>query len=175
VLGTVSASFAVPTNLSTGGYVLQVNGLTVGQKIRSVNLKLDVDAAPTVRTTAMRQAAFFEGGSGEFSAAGESKLRAMVQSIPKTAEGVEVTVVGVSTALDSPRANLDLARDRAERIVEYLENAGVKGTYTVSVSTTFDIRSGDKAADSLAMDKPKTSSSGKPLTTVGISFTDPGP
>jgi outer membrane protein OmpA-like peptidoglycan-associated protein len=175
MLGTVSASFAVPTNLSTGGYVLQVNGLTVGQKIRSVNLKLDVDAAPAARTTEMREAAFFEGGSGEFSAAGESKLRAMVASIPKSAEGVQVTVVGVSTALDSPRANLDLARDRAERIVQYLEDAGVKGSYTVSVSTTFDIRSGDKAADSAAMDRPMTSSAGKPLTTVGISFTDPGP
>jgi outer membrane protein OmpA-like peptidoglycan-associated protein len=173
--GVIDGTLIVPATMPVGDYVLQVNGVTTSQQLRSVNLLLDVMPAPVVRTGSLRQAAFFEGGSDRFSTSGVGKLRAMVESIPKGAEDVQVTVVGVSTALDTPRANLNLARDRAQSIVDYLQEAGVKGTFTVSVSTTFDVRTGDKAADSLAMDKPMTSSSGKPLTTVGIAFTDLGP
>lgn len=175
MIGTVAGTFRVPTSMPVGDYVLQVNGVTTAQQLRSVNLQFDVLAAPVTRAGSLRDAAFFKGAADRFSATGLSKLRAMVAAIPTGAEGVRVTVVGVSTALDTPKANLTLARDRAQAIVDYLEEAGVKGSYTVSVSTNFDVRSGDKVADAVALNQPMTSSSGKPLTTVGITFTDPGP
>ncbi len=136
---------------------------------------LDVLTTKTPRAGLLRDAAFYVGGTAKFSDAGRDKLRAMVSAIPEGATDVAVTVVGVSTAMGTPEENLELARDRAQRIVDYLKDAGVTGTYTVSVSTTFDVRAGDKALDSVAMDQPLESSAGKPLTSVAISFTEPGP
>lgn len=64
--------------------------------------------------------------------------------------------------------------DRAQVIVYQLQAEGVKGTSTVSVSTTFDIRTCDESAEaSVPFDQQMTSSTGKPLTTVTITFTVP--
>ena len=98
--------------------------------------------------------------------------------MPKDAKNVRVNVVGVSVSQDSPEANLELARERAQGIVDQLQASGVKGTYTVSVSTTFDIRDTTKTTDAAAdaasaLSQPMMSSAGKPLTTVTISFDAP--
>jgi len=173
--GVVAATFTVPAGVDLGAYVLQVNGVTDTDQVRSVNLLMDVvPGAPSMTEGMLREAAFYKGASAVFSANGKAKLRAMVEAIPAGAESVEVTVVGVSTALETPRANLRLARDRAEKIVAYLKDAGVKGKVTVSLSTTFDLRSGDTSgASSASVDKPMTSSTGKPLTTASIAYAAP--
>lgn len=183
--GSVSATFTVPVGLDLGAYVLQVNGVTATDQIRSVNMLLDVlPGAPKMRAMQMREAAFYVGGSAQFSDTGRVKLREMVAAVPKDAKNVRVSVVGVSVSQDSPRANLELARERAQGIVDELQASGVKGSYTVSVSTTFDIRDTTKATDAgvesaasaaTSLNQPMTSSSGKPLTTVTISFDAPGP
>lgn len=171
--GSVAATLTVPMSVDLGSYVLQVNGLSDTDQVRSVNMLMDViPGPPSMAEGLLREAAFYKGASAQFSANGRAKLRSMVESIPSGASSVEITVVGVSTALETPRANLRLARDRAEGIVAYFKAAGVKGQVTVSLSTTFDLRSNDASeASSSAINKPMTSSTGKPLTTATIAFT----
>lgn len=111
---------------------------------------------------------------------GQAKLQAMVDAIPAGADNIAVTIVGVSVSLDTFDANIELARDRAKRIASFLEDAGVSGTYTVSVSTTFTVdaaerqsRSLDSTSRSVPLQTPEESSSGKPLTTATITFDAP--
>ncbi len=175
--GSANATFIVPSDLAVGDYVLQINGITPQEQVRSVNLLLDITPALLPKAGLLREAAFYEGGTDRLSSAGKAKLLAMVSAIPADAEAVKVNVVGVSTALGTSRANLELAKERAQRIVDFLEARGVDGIYTVTVSTTFELQSSntrgaDKAADaSVALDTPMTSSVGKPLTTASIAFT----
>jgi outer membrane protein OmpA-like peptidoglycan-associated protein len=173
----VSGVLTVDADLNPGAYVLQANGVTSTDQIRSVNMLLDVmDRASRMRAGQVRDAAFYVGGTARISDAGEAKLRAMVTSIPKDAENVQVNVVGVSLSQDSPEADLELARKRAQGIVDFLQASGVKGSYTVSVSTTFEVRDADRSiVTGVALDQPATSSSGKPLTTATISFDAPAP
>ncbi|MCF8536937.1 MAG: fibronectin type III domain-containing protein [Candidatus Nanopelagicales bacterium] len=192
--GVVSATFAVSGDFDMGAYVLQINGLTPSDQVRSVNLLMDVVAgAPSMRAGMIREAAFYEGGSAKFSAAGREKLRSMVSSIPVGAQQVQVAVVGVATSAPTVEENLDLARDRAKRIASYLERQGVAGEYTVTVSTTFtvegkertvvldgtgklmdsDASSSGSSVKALGLDQPMKSSSGKPLTTATVMFEAP--
>lgn len=191
--GAVSATFAVSSNLDLGAYVLQINGLTPTDQVRSVNLLMDVVAgAPSMRSGVIREAAFYDGGSAKFSAAGRAKLRAMVSSIPAGAEQVQVFVVGVATSAPTVDENLDLARDRAKRIASYLQAQGVAGEYTVSVSTTFTVEGKERTVvldgtgkvvpvagsdgtgvKTVGLDQPMKSSSGKPLTTASVIFEAP--
>lgn len=193
--GDVAATFTVPSGVDLGAYVLQLNGLTPSDQVRSVNLLMDVVAgAPTMREGLIREAAFYKGASAKFSANGRAKLQAVVESIPVGAQEVQVYVVGVATSATTVDENLDLARDRAKRIASYLERQGVAGEYTVSVATTFTVdgrtrsvvvdpsgkvlpRAGDAGAGDgakvLGLDKPAESSTGKPLTTVSVGFQAP--
>lgn len=173
----------IAEDLVVGLYVLQINGVTTGDEVRSVNVLLEVIAgAPKTRTKELRGAAFYEGGSAVFTNAGRAKLGAMVADVSKGATNVRVNVVGVSVSQDSPRANLEVARERAQGIVDELQASGVKGAYTVSVSMTFEIRDSTKSPGTpqvtgavTALEQPAESSSGKPLTTVTITYDAPAP
>lgn len=173
--GAVGATFAIPVSMDVGQYVLQVNGVTTSLMLRSVNLQLAVvPAEVTAQTGELRQAAFYKGGSATLSKAGRSKVTSLASAVPKGAQNVRVSVVGVATSAGTPIENLDLARDRAQVLVDQLVAAGVKGDYTVSVSTDFAIRSADKGEiASYSLEQPARSSSGKPLTTVTITYTVP--
>ncbi|MBM3670092.1 MAG: hypothetical protein FJW97_08800 [Actinobacteria bacterium] len=176
--GTVSNSFTVPNGMNVGDYVLQINGETLASQLRSMNLQLNVvSASPTMRAGVIREGGFYQGRSAELSDAGKEKLHSIVKAIPRGAQDVAVVIVGVSVALDSVAANLDLARDRAEGIAKYFEDRGVSGTYTVFVSTTFSVDAAERSLDNgpraSGLQKPVESSSGKPLTTASISFDAP--
>jgi outer membrane protein OmpA-like peptidoglycan-associated protein len=175
--GSARLTVAVPASLSTGDYVLQLNGETDQAQLRSVNLQLVVEPGVQMRAATVTGAAFFEGRSATLSAAGEMRLRDMVASIPAGASDVTVSVVGVSVSRETPRENLRLARERAEQISDYLIEQGVAGNYRVSVFTEFTIESQPRSVSVIAgnvlMESPMTSSAGKPLTTASISFEAP--
>jgi len=135
---------------------------------------MSVTAAVQARAGSITQAAFFQGRSDELTANGRRKLRSMIASIPSGADGIVVSVIGVSVSMGTRRQNLRLARVRAESISEFLDDNGVAGRYRVAVYTEFDVeqRSGTKTANPelISLDSPITSSKGKPLTTTSIAF-----
>lgn len=137
-----------------------------------------------MRAGLIREAAFYQGKSAKLSKAGKERLRSMVRSIPVGAQDVSVVVVGVSLSLSSVTENIDLARDRAQGISEYLQGQGVAGEYTVTISTRFTVDAAERSAGSLRsadspplgtdnLEDPVESSTGKPLTTASISFEAP--
>lgn len=172
--GNFNATLNVPMSLMIGLYVLQVNGVVANDQVASVNILLNVTpGSPVMRSEQMREAAFYEGASSNFSANGKAKLRAMVAALPTDAQSMEIVVVGVSTALDTPRANLRLARERAENIVEYLKKSGVQGTVTISLSTSFDLQTFERSKKLTDVEQPMISGRGKPLTTLTIDYLTP--
>lgn len=193
--GNVVATFTVTAEVDLGSYVLQVNGLTPSEQVRSVDMLMDVVAgALDMRSGSMRESAFYKGVSSKFTKTGRAKLLSLVNSIPAGAEGVQVVVVGVSTSAPTVEENIDLARDRAKRIASFMKAQGVKGKYTITISTTFYVdgrertlnidESGKSALDrgetsaispnsAVGLDQPAQSSKGKPLTTASVSYSAP--
>ena len=91
----------------------------------------------------------------------------MIGAIPQNAKNVTVNVVGVSVSLGTARENVDLARDRALAVVDYLAKHGVQGRYNVAISTAFDVTHPRSRASS---ETPVKTVAGKPLTTTTIAF-----
>ena len=164
----------MPSTLALGDYVFQINGLSEQSQVRSVNLLLDVIApqsAPTARVGKVRAAAFYAGKSAVLTSSGKAKLRAMITSIPTGARSATITVVGVSVSMPTRSENIELARQRAVVVADYLEAHGVKGKYNLTISTNYEVRSSAGQIDKLSnADKPATTASGKPLTTVTIGY-----
>jgi hypothetical protein len=181
--GVLSSQLTLPAGMAPGSYVLQINGLSTTNELRSVNLRLVVVPTVVMKAGLVREAAFYQGRSAELSRVGRAKLLNMVAAIPKGASDVRVNIVGVSTSLSTTSQNLTLARDRAEEIATFLADQGVVGEYTVSVSTTFTVRDAERSTRTLRtfagnasptpLDQPLTSSTAKQLTTAAISFAAP--
>jgi outer membrane protein OmpA-like peptidoglycan-associated protein len=150
-----------------------LNGLNDQAELRSVNMMLDVSAStkPASRAGQVRAAAFYLEKSAVLSVEGAFKLRNMVASIPVGARDATINIVGVSVSMDTRSENIKLARERAEVIADYLEAKGVKGSYNLTIMTSYEVRSSSGSIDkALGSDKPASSADGKPLTTTTIDF-----
>jgi len=170
--GDFAATFTVPPSINVGDYVLQINGVSVSNAVRSLNMRLEVMAGKApMRAGMVQRAGFYQGFSDDFSKLGERKLRQLVRSVPTDAQAVQVEVAGVSVGLDTLRANAILSAERASKLAEELEDRGIEGEFTVTVTANY---TADGAERSLAgkADILKTKS-GKPLSTVTILFQEP--
>ncbi len=155
-----------------GDYVLQLNGVTLDDSVRSVNMQVQVSpgAAPLEAGKAQR-AGFFKGTSDEFSKAGKRKLRSLVRALPSDAQAVQVLIGGVSVSLDSFEANVTLAGKRASTLASELRDRGVSGEFVVNVTSTFTVDAAERALAEKA--DVLTTKAGKPLSTVTILFQEP--
>jgi hypothetical protein len=171
--GTFSLRVDIPAGAVLGDYVLQVNGMSPGAKVRSVSMSLEV-TAPAVASVASQMSkesqskrAFFMGRSKAFTALGLAKLRIMIENLPKSAANVRVRIEAVSVGLQDPEANFMLAAQRGRRIVRFLKSHGISGNYTISVKM-YDPGVGQAplAADRIG--------DGKALTRVSMSYEVPG-
>jgi len=170
--GDFSATFVVPFSVTVGDYVLQLNGVTLDDSVRSVNMQVQVSpgAAPLEAGKAQR-AGFFKGTSDEFSKAGKRKLRSLVRALPLDAQAVQVLIGGVSVSLDSFEANVTLAGKRASTLASELRDRGVSGEFVVNVTSTFTVDAAERALAEKA--DVLTTKAGKPLSTVTILFQEP--
>ncbi len=81
------------------------------------------------------------------------------------------------------RANITLAAERAQRIVDYLQKRGVDGSYTVNIATSFIVgytMTGTADTEARAglrtgPGTPMSTDAGKPLTTVTVIYDVEGP
>ena len=125
---------------------------------------------PAESSTRLRKAAFFKPGSATFSIRGTDKLRALVNGLPKNARNVVVVVVGVSVSRPTVAENIDMARDRAKTVADYLLSRKVPGTYKISISTSFDIGADGRPNRPKKPGQATVSRVGKPLTTARITY-----
>jgi outer membrane protein OmpA-like peptidoglycan-associated protein len=163
--GVVKLNVAISPDFELGDYVLQLNGLVVGDEVLSLNLRLAVTQLTKLTSISMQRSGFFQPRSARLSPKGALKLAAMVSLIRENegenAGAVKITVSAVSVSLDTPEANLALARARAAALVQELNQNGVTGQFTVSVLTP------------LALVTRHMTSPRKPLTTLAVSFRPP--
>ena len=170
--GDFAATFTVPLSVTVGDYVLQINGVSTRGAVRSFNMGMLVKpgAAP-LQVGKVQRAGFFEGLSDEFSAPGKRKLREIVRGVPQDAQAVQVLVAGVSVGLDDLRANAVLAAERAALLAEELQDRGIEGEFTVTVTTSFTADGAERATVGKA--DVLTTNAGKPLSTVTVLFQEP--
>jgi hypothetical protein len=133
--GTFETDLFVPSNVSLGDYILQINGKSNADKVRSVNMALTVKGLTATRSLRVKRQAFFQARSNLLTVRGVNKLREIARAIPNQATDVSVTVTGVSIGMADLRSNLNLAGKRATVLVGYLRKRGMTGTFTVQVST----------------------------------------
>ena len=171
--GTFSLRVDIPAGAVLGDYVLQVNGMSPGAKVRSVSMSLEVTApasaslASQMSKESQSKRAFFMGRSKDFTALGLAKLRIMIENLPKSAANVRVRIEAVSVGLQDPEANFMLAAQRGRRIVRFLKSQGIFGNYTISVK----MYDPGVVQAPLAADR---SNGGKALTRVSMSYEVPG-
>ena len=161
--GTFDIRVVVPESVPVGDYVLQINGLSTQNKMRSVNMALGVDkpSMSEVGLRSIQRKAFFKPRSADFSKLGQRKLQALVSSVDPNSRNIVVNITGVSVSLSTLRENLDLAARRAERVAEFLQLHNIVGEYKVSVNTNMKIGPADRLA-------PTEKRNYKPLTTVTL-------
>ncbi|MEI6363641.1 MAG: fibronectin type III domain-containing protein [Actinomycetes bacterium] len=162
--GSFTTASLIPASTSPGSYILQVNGLSPTSLVRSVNVAMKIVEAKRDARTA-QQAGFFESRSAQLTSKGKAKLQELVRTLPAGTSTVTVTIIGVSNSMADLDRNLALAKRRAQILAKQLEAAGVHGTYTIQITTSFQSKA--TRTDSPA---PITSSSGRPLTTVIVEF-----
>jgi len=84
---------------------------------------------------------------------------------------VQVEVAGVSVGLDSLKANAVLAAERASKLAEELEERGIQGEFTVTVTANYTADGAERSLSGKA--DVLTTQTGKPLSTVTILFQEP--
>lgn len=124
--GTFTTSYPVPAGTPIGDYVLQLNGITNDQQVRSVNLAARILPKRLTRV-ALRRGCPFAMHSAKLTRSCERFLRAASRRIPVGASGTRIVVIGVSIHEGSRAKNRYLARKRARAVIYYLRAIGVRG------------------------------------------------
>lgn len=181
-VGDFSELVPIPMDAPLGEFPLTVTGLTNQDGSTTVVFSVTVvENDPVLVAEKMQRASFFQGGSLKFTDLGRKRVADILEAIPTDATNIEVTVVGVSVTRDSLSENLDLARDRAEKLARTFESRGLSGTYTVGIATQIIVEAKPKprsivsrvisdGGDASTALEPNLSSTGKPLTTVSVSY-----
>lgn len=157
--GSFTFKLEVDANTNAADYVLQVNGRSPVGALRSVNMAVTVTepSSITPKVGVVQRAAFFAPRSQKLTAEGRRKLTVLASSVPAGATGVHINVRAVSVSMPSIKENLTLARLRAERVLKALQARGVKGTYSIAVSTEGELRARSRfMAEELKNVKPLT-------------------
>lgn len=163
--GTFTLRVSIDPSMSADDYVLQVNGHSPANKVRSVNMSLSVVAPVTPKSVKKTYArsAFFAPRSAIFTPAGLRKIDAMMARIPKGTSSVDVHIKAVSVSMATAKQNILLAHERAQRIMKQLAKKGIRGSYAIDVS----IKGFFGPHSRLIAEEEKQA---KPLTTVTMTY-----
>jgi outer membrane protein OmpA-like peptidoglycan-associated protein len=125
--GAYSGRLAVPSNLPSGPYTLQVNGYAPDGAVRSLNIGITIRALRPAQIKVAKARVFFDPLSANLSSAGKSHLRSLVKRTGSN--GIKTVAVGYV----QPTARIDndqsLSTQRARNLARYLRSIGLEGTY----------------------------------------------
>jgi hypothetical protein len=130
--GSFACTLDLPTTLLPGNHVLQVNGYTPDQQVRSVSLGLQVTPNPTAVSRRVRTTVYFDVLSAHLDARARRDLAALVRKVPKRATNVTVQVTGYVQPTSTTANDTSLSTARARRTAAALRADGLKGRYYVS-------------------------------------------
>ena len=177
--GDIASQFTIPPELNAGDYVLQINGITPLDEVRSANISLlltDVAKRPAApRKMSHVAACSFQDSSITLSAACRTSLRMLAQGMPTNASNVRIELTGVAYGQGSQKANEALALKRASTmrafVVGQLQGVGLKSKIGVKIATV--THQGLPSGLSYAPAPVVSSADGSPATTAVISALAP--
>lgn len=119
--GSFSVTASIPSTLSTGTYVFQVNGLSTPESVRSVNLGMRLlPALPSAKKAASLRVSF-TAGKPTISAGGTAALTAFVR---RHASSAQPALIVPTVRAGATSADLALARQRALAVRQALKSKG---------------------------------------------------
>ncbi|MBU6245103.1 MAG: OmpA family protein [Actinomycetales bacterium] len=130
--GAFSINVTVPADTAAGTHVLQVNGLMPGGKVRSASIAFQLFAAASSPASAT---VTFALGKKKLDSKARGALRDLVAGVPTTAT-TTTTVTGFVAKAGPRKKAQALARTRAQKVVDYLRKAGLRGTITMTKPST---------------------------------------
>lgn len=126
--GAYSGTIPVPSGITSGVHIIQVNALAPDNSIRSVSIAALVKPrTATIRATARRIGVSFAALGSQLTAEGKAALRALVRSTGRQA--ITVRCYGYVQEGSGKKAALSTARAKA--VAAYLRKLGVRGAYVV--------------------------------------------
>ena len=167
--GSSLHAFGIPTDLASGEYVLQINGIAENNTVRSVNVDMQVTAPRTSTPRVMVGACSFPGASVTLTRECRVSLSALASSTGRGASPVRVQITGVAYGRDTIVENRSLARDRAQAITRYLDRLGVDAVAKIATVTKIGVSPGLTMQPAPVL----ASSDGRPASTVALTVPPP--
>jgi outer membrane protein OmpA-like peptidoglycan-associated protein len=136
--GSFRAVLPVPITVRPGDRVVQINGLTTGQQVRSVSLPARVPAAGgssgavAGKVTRVKTTVYFASGSPELTASAKRALARLATRVPAGAKDVTVQCIGFVQPTRNTSNDKQLSTDRAVNSCEQVKANGVKGPQVIS-------------------------------------------
>jgi len=126
--GAYSGTIPVPSGITPGVHIIQVNAFAPDNSIRSVSVAALVKSrAASIRASALKAGVSFTALSSQLTSQGKAALRALVRKTGKQA--IAVRCYGYVQAGAGKKAALSTARAKA--VAAYLRELGVRGAYVV--------------------------------------------
>ena len=127
--GNFSASIPVPSGLTPGAQIMQINGFANDGSVRSLSIGVVVKSvAATPALMQARASVQFASGSAKLTRSGQSQLRNLVS---RTGKSGAMSVVGFARGQKLTANAKALSDARARAVASYLRSLGLKGSYTV--------------------------------------------
>ena len=130
--GTFTATFPVPLTVGAGDYVVQANGLTPGQQVRSVSVPMTIVGAANSAVQRLKATVYFASGSPELGSSAKRTLARLAKRVPVGAKDVTVQCIGFVQPTKSTGNDQQLSTQRAVNSCDELKANGVNGSQVVS-------------------------------------------
>lgn len=126
--GAFSASVTIPAETRAGTHVLQVNGFTPSSQVRSSSIGFQLFATATSPVSAT---VTFAPGKAKLDSTARGTLRDLLAGLPSGVN--KTTIISVAFSKTGPRkSGRALTQKRAQKIVDYLTKAGLKGSIKIT-------------------------------------------
>jgi len=183
--GNVSGIITIPSNMNLGDFILQINGVSSNDQIRSLNIGMIISSQAAETTSGqLAEAAFFRPQSARFSINGERKLSELVQSLPVGSQVTQVIITAVTDSNHSNKNNLRLAIARANALIRFLNARDVGNSRNTLQFIAINVDGKERRyaltpknepvavlpVENFAFSEPVKASSGKPLSTARVDY-----
>ncbi len=130
--GAFEANVLIPSSLTPGTYLSQVNGYTADGQVRSVTLGFEVVDNPQATPKQLRTKVFFDARSSSVNKKAKQQIAKALKRLPKGAQDVSVQVIGYVQPDRTPNNDDELSTARAMNVARVMARSGLKGRYYVS-------------------------------------------
>lgn len=130
--GSFSGTVPWPAGLPAGASVLQMNGYSVNDVVRSYSLGINVTKVPAARMKTVTSTIYFAAGSSKLSPEALRKLAKIASSVPKGAKATTIVSAGYVQPTPDTSNDFTLSTARATTVADQLKANKLKGKYFIT-------------------------------------------